>query len=709
MAWFKEAVLATMEDFTLMSAEDLLSNGAGTERLERVRKRLTELGMRFEGDPKPPKKKSKSKQKKAKKGKSVALSIAPTQPLHSQMVNPLDLIQDFSLGELTGLPPTAVKELELSGVSNFDAFQQLDHITRVEILARALEKNSPAKKPADLPRQKVVDKGRDKADSEPTKKEEDKGKRETTQKKKDRRRTQTSAVDNTPRDWKADLLKIKDELEAAEETAEEENDQDEILDEERRKELGNNGFMFTDELLKLPEPTAEQIAKAKKVLGESDFVLFHQIRCGSKFERMRAREKILEKHGGLAWSCVKKEPYRSLIEQNMWDVALSSDDLAQEAQLGLLRAVEKFDYTKGFRFSTYAFTWVHQALTRAIANAGTIRIPVHVVDSYQKYRKTVKRLTRELHGEKPTPQQIQRAMGLSDEKFASIMHGVHQIMSRGHAWLFDGGHQLKGLLKAGDSKKIGGGYETRLHQALETSGQINATLMGEDGAIEKIDHQNLEDELRQFLDTADVLMDSERFVLSWRFGLNGEPPETLEQIGERRGVTRERIRQLEAAAIKKLRSSNLWEDVALPYWLGDTENASTVLANPLGQEEREQKKNSPIPMKELGKEQMIKVTLDDVMEIVCSVFGVMAGQIMMKTRKPEIVLPRQVIMYLLRTDLGWSLPKIGKSLERDHSTVIHGVDTTEQGLQINPDLKDKLRQIRLRLCERKLVKDGAPS
>ena len=309
---------------------------------------------------------------------------------------------------------------------------------------------------------------------------------------------------------KDDILNAKDlTLDIDEpETGDLENEEE--LSDEELAITAENVDAFADDSVRL---YLREIGKIPLLTPEEEADLAQRIVKGDK----KAKDKMVESNMRLVVSIAKRYGGRGL----------DFLDLIQEGNTGLLRAVDKFDPDKGFKFSTYATWWVRQAITRAIADqARTIRIPVHMVETINKVLRTSRKLTSELNRE-PTNEEIAKELDMEPEKIDYVMRIKQDIASLDAS-----------VGREGDDE------DSVLGDFVEDEERDSP----EDSAANQI----LKEQLSEIIAT---LTDREQKIIRLRFGIGGGRPHTLEEVGAEFDVTRERIRQIEAKALSKLRKN----------------------------------------------------------------------------------------------------------------------------------------------------------
>ncbi|MBQ6510979.1 RNA polymerase sigma factor RpoD [Candidatus Saccharibacteria bacterium] len=296
-------------------------------------------------------------------------------------------------------------------------------------------------------------------------------------------------------------------LEPLEPGMDELEDEEELSDEDLEITV-DNVDAFADDSVRL---YLREIGKIPLLSPEEELDLAHRVLKGDK----KAKDKMVEANMRLVVSIAKRYSGRGL----------DFLDLIQEGNTGLLRAVEKFDPEKGFKFSTYATWWIRQAITRAIADqARTIRIPVHMVETINKVLRTTRKLTTELNRE-PTNEEIAKELDMEVEKVEYVMKIKQDIASLDASVGRDGDDE---------DSVLGDFVEDEERESPE------------DSVATKI----LKEQLAEIIST---LSEREQKIIKMRFGIGGDRSHTLEEVGAEFSVTRERIRQIEAKALSKLR------------------------------------------------------------------------------------------------------------------------------------------------------------
>lgn len=269
-----------------------------------------------------------------------------------------------------------------------------------------------------------------------------------------------------------------------------------------------NSISNDDDILQM---YLKDIGKIKLLNTKEEKALGKQIKEGQPTQSDIAKRKLVQANLRLVVSIAKKYIGQGVLFM----------DLVQEGSLGLIKAAEKFDYSKNFKFSTYATWWIKQTIIRAISNhSRTIRIPVHMTDKIRKYKKTYTSLTFEL-GREPTDEEIAKQLGLSIKQLASIKKSIIK-------------EPISLETPVTEDLNIGDYIEDKSYRSPEVQTKNNVLK----GSI---------------ADLLSTLPEREKKIVCYRFGINGETPRTLEQLGEIMGYSKERIRQLEDSALTKIR------------------------------------------------------------------------------------------------------------------------------------------------------------
>ena len=288
-------------------------------------------------------------------------------------------------------------------------------------------------------------------------------------------------------------------------------DEDDDVDKEEMVDISVPKGVSLDDPVRM---YLREIGRIKLLSAEEEISLAQKILEGGQVGAV-AKRKLVQANLRLVVSIAKKYVGRGMLFL----------DLIQEGNLGLIRAAEKFDHERGYKFSTYATWWIRQAITRAIADqARTIRIPVHMVETINKLKKVTRKLAQELT-RKPTEDELAQEMGISINKLREIVKVAQEPLSL--------------------ETPIGKEEDSRLGDFIEDKDA--------DAPVKTVALELLREDLAEVLSS---LSPRERDVLRLRFGMDDGRQRTLEEVGQLFGVTRERIRQIEAKALRKLRHPN---------------------------------------------------------------------------------------------------------------------------------------------------------
>lgn len=269
-----------------------------------------------------------------------------------------------------------------------------------------------------------------------------------------------------------------------------------------------NSISHDDDILQM---YLKDIGKVKLLNSKEEKDLGKQIKEGKPTQAEIAKRKLVQANLRLVVSIAKKYIGQGVLFM----------DLVQEGSLGLIKAAEKFDYSKNFKFSTYATWWIKQTIIRAISNnSRTIRIPVHMTDKIRKYKKMYTTLSIEL-GREPTDCEIAQKLGINSKQLLNIKKSIIK-------------EPISLETPVTEDLNIGDYIEDKTYRSPESQTKNNVLK----GSVEEL---------------LESLPEREKKIISCRFGINGEIPKTLEQLGEIMGYSKERIRQLEECAIQRIR------------------------------------------------------------------------------------------------------------------------------------------------------------
>ncbi len=269
-----------------------------------------------------------------------------------------------------------------------------------------------------------------------------------------------------------------------------------------------NSISHDDDILQM---YLKDIGKVKLLNSIEEKALGKQIKEGKKSQAEIAKRKLVQANLRLVVSIAKKYIGQGVLFM----------DLVQEGSLGLIKAAEKFDYSKNFKFSTYATWWIKQTIIRAISNSSrTIRIPVHMTDKIRKYKKMYTTLSFEL-GREPNDAEIAEGLGINLKQLLVIKKSIIK-------------EPISLETPVTDDLNVGDYVEDKSYRSPEVQTKNNALK----GSVDEL---------------LSTLPEREKKIISCRFGINGETPRTLEQLGEIMGYSKERIRQLEDSALSKIR------------------------------------------------------------------------------------------------------------------------------------------------------------
>lgn len=422
----------------------------------------------------------------------------------------------------------------------------------------------------------------------------------------------------------------------------------------RHKYPNKKDFVLDAKILLLRPATPIDDETAARVLGDQ-FPLFKQFREGSWQEKLEARNALTVANRLLA---AKQAQMKMPKLKRADDPAMDFDDLWQEGVIGLMASIEGFDYTRGWRFSTYATWWVRQAIDRALADRTCM--PVYIVENLKKFQQQCARLEQEM-GEEPTREDLAQAMNKPVEEIErqlNYFHFLRHFHSLDHTY---------------DSSGEGKAEDITLHNLLSDKNAVSPD--------EQLIRSELQGAVRRIFEEVPFLEVEQKCVQMY-FGIDADRAYTLEEIGLYIGVTRERVRQRIKVVLERLRTQKVWEIVhahiptmSAPSFnrpsksrleLGESVDELMKLRGPVVRDKRQSVQAEPRSDAEKARD------ATGIINHIATAYGVNSRDLLSFNRAAKLARARQVAMYRLREDMQLSFPEIGEIMSRDHSTVMHG-------------------------------------
>lgn len=446
----------------------------------------------------------------------------------------------------------------------------------------------------------------------------------------------------------------------------------------------SRGFNYDPMVFQLPPATPADEACAAEILGDQ-FPLFKRYRKGDAEEKIVARNEIVTLNRGLSGRLARNLIfYWNMVK----DPALEYEDLFQEGAMGIMRAVESFDYTRGFKFSTYAWNWANQYIRRAIDDRSLL--PVHVIEKLKPWMKALGRLHK-AGVENPTLEELALARGKTPEEAEKAM-----TLLRIHVHFAS----LDALTGEDGNGSL-----------------LDFQASSEQSPDDRLDQQKLTSAVQGLL--SETLQEADLHCIALYFGLFGNRAHTLEEVGEYFGVTRERARQRIEQGLSQLRTPDVWRRVREYYSSLDEPTTKIEQRVELSGD------GKPVVRKvswlatdavrgkllavaeqafavNLASAAAVPVTPETILRTVADLYEVRPEDMLGESREQHLVVPRHIAMYAFRVRLKWSFPQIGEHFgDRDHTTVMNACEKVQVERDRVPESREVIRYLfqRLRVTE----------